>query len=218
MTSRGVIFLYFCAAWAHSTHEIYCFLSLSFAFAHTTVCYTNSQNYSDRSPVSVHWRLCPFDYDMILCSQWISSDSGMSGTRRHIRLCHYTPTWPPPFQWTSPCVPCLPFKHRLRHKAKLEFPSYYSRCPLFHIYTCITRLAPSVVDNMYRQALLRWMIQFFSDTDILNRRVDNIGTVRLATLQSQDWTTLQQSDLATPHTVRGALGKPTRHTWRRGAL
>ena len=138
MTSRGVIFLYFCAAWAHSTHEIYCFLSLSFAFAHTTVCYTNSQNYSDRSPVSVNWRLCPFDYDMILCSQWISSDSGMSGTRRHIRLCHYTPTWPPPFQWTSPCVPCWPFKHRLRHKAKLELPSYYSRCPLFHIYTCIT--------------------------------------------------------------------------------
>ena len=107
---------------------------------------------------------------MILCSQWISSDSGMSGTRRHIRLCHYTPTWPPPFQWTSPCVPCFPFKHRLRHKAKLELPSYSSRCPLFHIYTCITRLAPSVVDNMYRQALLRWMIQFFSDTDILNSR------------------------------------------------
>ena len=91
MTSRGVIFLYFCAAWAHSTHNIYCFLSLSFAFAHTTVCYTNSPNYSDRSPVSVHWRLCPFDYDMILCSLWISSDFGMSGTRRHIRLCHYTP-------------------------------------------------------------------------------------------------------------------------------
>ena len=28
-------------------------------------------------------------------------------------------------------------------------------------HTCIARLAPSVVDNMYRQALLRWMIQFF---------------------------------------------------------
>ena len=82
MTSRGVIFLYFGAAWAHFTHDIYCFLSLSFA---------NSPNYSDRSPVSVHWRLCPFDYDMILCSQWISRYSGMSGTRRHIRLCHYTP-------------------------------------------------------------------------------------------------------------------------------
>ena len=27
-------------------------------------------------------------------------------------------------------------------------------------HTCIARLAPSVVDNMYRQALLRWMIQF----------------------------------------------------------
>ena len=91
------------------------------------------------------------------------------------------------------------------------------RCPLFHIYTCITRLAPSVVDNMWRQALLRWMIQFFNDTDILNRRVDNIDTVRLATLQSQDWTTLQQSDLATPHTGRGAAGKTHTSymtTWR----
>ena len=61
------------------------------------------------------------------------------------------------------------------------------------------------------------MIQFLSDTDNLNRRVDNIGTVRLATLQSQDWTTLQQSDLATPHTVRGALGKTHTSymtTWR----
>ena len=194
----------------------YCFLSLSFAFAHTTVCYTNSPNYSDRSPVSVHWRLCPFDCDMILCSQWISSGSGMSGTYTHSFVSLHT--WTSPFRWMSPCVPCLPFKHRLRHKAQLELPSYYSRCPLFHIYTCITRLAPSVVDNMYRQALLRWMIQFFSDTDILNRRVDNIDPGRLETLQSQDWTTLQQSDLATPHTVRGALGKPTRHTWRRGAL
>ena len=104
---------------------------------------------------------------------------------------------------------CLRILHDVRS-------SYSSRCP--HIYTCIARLAPSVVDNIYRQALLRWMIQFFSDTDILNRSVDNIDTGRLATLQSQDWTTLQQSDLATPHTVRGALGKPTRHTWRRGAL
>ena len=72
------------------------------------------------------------------------------------------------------------------------------------------------------------MIQFFSDTDILNRRVDNIDTGRLATLQSQDWTTLQQSDLATPHIVRGALGNPhvihddvalcRRQTWQRCIL
>ena len=61
------------------------------------------------------------------------------------------------------------------------------------------------------------MIQFFGDTDILNRRVDNIATVRLATLQSQGGTTLQQSDLATPHTGRGALGKTHTSymtTWR----
>ena len=72
------------------------------------------------------------------------------------------------------------------------------------------------------------MIQFFSDTDILNRRVDNIDPVRLALLQSQNWTTLQQSDLATPHTVRGALGNPhvihddvalcRRQTWQRCIL
>ena len=43
-------------------------------------------------------------------------------------------------------------------------------------------------------------------------RVDNIGTVRLATLQSQDWTTLQLSGLETLHTARGAQGKPTRYT------
>ena len=95
-------------AWAHSTHEIYCFLSLSFAFAHTTVCYTNSQNYSDRSPVFGKLAIVSLRlrYDIVFSVN--SSDSGMSGTRRHIRLCHYTPTWPPPFQWTSPCVPCLP--------------------------------------------------------------------------------------------------------------
>ena len=61
------------------------------------------------------------------------------------------------------------------------------------------------------------MVQFFGDTDILNRRVDNIATVRLATLQSQGGTTLQQSDLATPHTERGALGKTHTSymtTWR----
>ena len=88
-------------AWRHFPVLPYClgtfraqtmlFFSLSFAFAHTTVCYTNSHTYSDRSPVSVDWRLCPFGYDMILCSQRNSSDSGMSGTSRHIRLCHYTP-------------------------------------------------------------------------------------------------------------------------------
>ena len=108
MTSRGIIFLYFCAAWAHSTHEIYYFLSLSFAFAHTTVCYTNSQNYSARSPVFGKLAIVSLRlrYDIVFSVN--SSDSGMSGTRRPIRLCHYTPTWPPPFQWTSPCVPCLP--------------------------------------------------------------------------------------------------------------
>ena len=62
------------------------------------------------------------------------------------------------------------------------------------------------------------MIQFLSDTNILNMRDDNIGTVRLATLQSQDWTTLQPSGLETLHTVRGSQGKPTRYTWRHGAL
>ena len=147
MTSRGVIFLYFCAAWVHSTHNICCFLSLSYALAHTTVCYTNSQNCSDRSPVSVDWRLCPFVYDMILCSQGVYSDSEMSGTRRHIRLCLYTPGHRPSNGRVRALPACL-FKHRISHKAKIELPSYYTQCPLFHIYTCITRLAPSVVDRM----------------------------------------------------------------------
>ena len=42
-------------------------------------------------------------------------------------------------------------------------------------------------------------------------------TMCAQTLQSQDWTTLQQSDLATPHTWRGTLGKTHTSymtTWR----
>ena len=84
-------------------------------------------------------------------------------------------------------------------------------------HTCIARLAPSVVDNMYRQALLRWMIQFFSDTDILNRRVDNIATVRLALLQSQNWTTLQQFRSGNAAHSEGCDGKTHTSymtTWR----
>ena len=151
-------------------------------------------------------------YDIVFSVN--SSDSGMSGTRRHIRLCHYTPGHRPSNGRVRTFPACLlNIDYVIRRNLSCLRIIHDVR---FH--TCIARLAPSVVDNMYRQALLRWMIQFFSDTDILNRRVDNIDTVRWALLQSQNWTTLQQSDLATPHTVSGALGKPTRHTWRRGAL
>ena len=60
-----------------------------------------------RSPVSVDWRLCPFVYDMILCSQRIYSDSGMSGIRRHIRLCQYTPGHRPSNGWVRALPACL---------------------------------------------------------------------------------------------------------------
>ena len=77
---------------ARNARKYVVFLSLSFAFAHTTVCFYEfskllgqESRFGKLAIVSLRLR-----YDIVFSVNFPVA-RGMSGTRRHIRLCHYTP-------------------------------------------------------------------------------------------------------------------------------